>query len=359
MRFAVVGLGYWGPKLLRNVMSLAPIDDVIGVDSDPKRHEMIRRQVGPVACLESLDDALDAGVDAVIIATPLRTHAVLAQRAIDAGTHVLVEKPLAGSVVAAADLVRRASERGVVLMTGHTFLFSPRVEALAKLRRTGVMRRVDYATAQRLNLGIYRHDESVIWDLAPHDLSILFHVLGEFPETVQSAGRGVLRRESLDVAFINLTFPSGAVASVTVSWLAPRKIRHIALVGDTKMVVYDDTDNDEPVKIYDRGLVVPDSASFGEHQLTYRFGETVAPYIASHEPLARELVHFVDCIEGEEECISDGLFGLRVVEVLEAAELSWRTGGSPVPVARSEEEVIPLLGNAVSPDMVPTIRRLA
>ncbi len=193
---------------------------------------------------------------------------------------------------------------------------------------------MQYATSSRLNLGLHQRDIGVIWDLASHDFSILFHLLDEFPESVQTAGRGMVRNDNLDVAFMTLTFPSGIVASVDVSWLAPRKVRNTVLVGNQRMMVYDDLDNEGPVKIYDKGVVLPDPENFGEHQLTYRHGDVLAPFVPPREPLAQELCHFLDCINGDVSlpCRSDGRFGLRVVEALEAAERSWRQGGQPVAV---------------------------
>jgi predicted dehydrogenase len=172
----------------------------------------------------------------------------------------------------------------------------------------------------------------VIWDLAPHDFSIVFHLLQEFPVSLHAMAHGVVRPELPDVAFINMTFPSGAVASVSISWLAPRKVRNTTVVGERSMVVFDDTNADEPVKLYDKGVIVPDSPDFGENQLTYRTGSTVAPNVPATEPLMLELQHFIDCIVKEEPVRSDGWFGLEVVKALEAADASWRAGGVPIDV---------------------------
>ncbi|HEV2068811.1 MAG TPA: Gfo/Idh/MocA family oxidoreductase, partial [Acidimicrobiales bacterium] len=221
-----------------------------------------------------------------------------------------------------------------ILMVGHTFLFSPRVERMAEYLAEGRLGAIHYATSSRLNLGLHQRDIGVIWDLAAHDFSILFHLLDEFPVSVQTSGRGMVRADTLDVAFVNLCFASGVVASVDVSWLAPKKVRNTVLVGDRQMMVYDDLDNEGPVKIYDKGVVKSDPENFGEHQLTYRQGDVLAPYVAPREPLAQELAHFVDRIQGKAStpCLSDGRFGLHVVEALEAAERSWSEGGLPVTI---------------------------
>lgn len=331
MKVALVGLGYWGPNLLRNLVALVGPDSVVVVDNSLDRIAAVLPQYPSVAYCLSLEQALDDDeVGAVIVATPVSSHARLVHQALGSGRHVLVEKPLAGSVAEARDLVTCAEERGRVLMVGHTFLFSPRVERMKEYLQEGRLGTLQYATSSRLNLGLHQRDVGVIWDLAPHDFSILFHLLGEFPISAQTSGRGVVRSDCLDVAFVNLTFASGLVASVDVSWLAPRKTRSTVLVGDQQMMVYDDLNNEEPVKIYDKGVVIPNPTSFGEHQLTYRHGDVLAPFIPSREPLAQELAHFLACIDGSESCRSDGYFGLHVVEALEAAERSWREGGLPV-----------------------------
>ena len=333
MKVAIVGLGYWGPNLLRNLVALVGPESVVVVDHSLDRIAAVIPQYPAVTYHLTLDQALeDDEVGAVILATPVSSHASLAHQALESGRHVLVEKPLASSVGEARGLVACAQERDRVLMVGHTFLFSPRVERMREYLRDGRLGRVQYATSSRLNLGLHQRDVGVIWDLAPHDFSILFHLLGEFPVSVQTSGRGVVRSGSLDVAFVNLSFPSGVVASVDVSWLAPRKTRSTVLVGDDQMMVYDDLNNEEPVKIYDKGVVIPDPEGFGEHQLTYRHGDVLAPYIPPREPLAQELAHFLACIDGTEVCRSDGYFGLHVVEALEAAERSWQEGGWPIAI---------------------------
>ncbi len=335
MKIAIVGLGYWGPNLLRNLVALQGPQSVVVVEKSLDRIAAIATRYPSIPCSTSLDQVLDdEEIGAVILATPVSTHAELALAALKAGRHVLVEKPLAASVADAVAVVECAEERQRVLMVGHTFLFSPRVELMAQYLADGRLGLVQYATSSRLNLGLHQRDIGVIWDLASHDFSILFHLLGEFPVSVQTAGRGMVRTDNLDVAFVTLTFPSGIVASVDVSWLAPRKVRNTVLVGNRQMLVYDDLDNEGPVKIYDKGVVIPEPGNFGEHQLTYRHGDVLAPFVPPREPLAQELCHFLDCITGAVSlpCRSDGHFGLRVVEALEAAEQSWRQGGHPVAV---------------------------
>jgi predicted dehydrogenase len=283
----------------------------------------------------------DDDVEAVVLATPAITHTPLGRLVLHSGRHLLVEKPLATSVADAEGLVQLAAERDLRLMVGHTFLFSPRVEVLTEAVRDRRVGDVHYVTTSRLNLGLYQEDINVIWDLAPHDFSIVFHVLQEFPVVVQTMARSS-RRGMPDVAFMHLEFPSGVIASATVSWRAPRKVRNTVVVGDQGMIVYDDTQPDEPIKLYDRGVVGLESASFGEHQLTYRFGDTVSPHVSAVEPLSLQLRHFLGCIEKGDDCMSGGRFGLEVVKALEAADRSWQLGGAPVSLAAQPRSALPV-----------------
>ena len=263
-----------------------------------------------------------------MIATPVASHAPLTTTALRGGRAVLVEKPLAGTAAEARELAELADELDLTLMVGHTFLFSPRLDVIRGYIQDGTLGPIHYATMSRFALGPYRSDVNVIWDLAPHDFSILSYLLGEFPTTVRTSGRSITRPGEPDVAFITLEFPSDVVAEVSVSWLAPRKVRNTIIVGDARMLVYDDMDADEPIKLHDKRFVLPEGDSFGEHQLTYRTGDTVAPYVSAQEPLANQLTHFLQCLRGT-PCRSDGWFGAGIVEVLEAADASYRLGGVP------------------------------
>jgi predicted dehydrogenase len=337
MTVGLVGVGYWGEKILRNLVTLVGPAGVVAVEPRIDRRRAVHRMYPGLACADSLATALENdSLTAVVVATPVETHAELAVAALNAGRHVLVEKPLATSVADAGRIAQLASDRNRRLMVGHTFLFSPRVEVLTASIQTGRIGRIHYITTSRLNLGLYREDINVIWDLAPHDFSILFHVLQELPVIVQTMAGSSVRADVPDVAFINLTFPSGVIASVSVSWRAPRKVRNTVIVGDAGMIVYDDTQPDEPVKLYDRGVVALESSSFGEHQLTYRYGDTVSPHVSAQEPLLLQLRHFLSSIENGTDCTSDGWFGLEVVRALEAADLSWRSGGMPITVQAQE-----------------------
>jgi predicted dehydrogenase len=330
---AVVGLGYWGEKILRNLVTVVGSDRLLAVDVRAERRRAVGGQYPGVRWAGSINAALDDDeVEAVVLATPAATHGPLGRQVLRAGRHLMVEKPLATSVAEAETLVQLAAERNLRLMVGHTFLFSPRVDVLSDFVQNGRVGDVHYITTSRLNLGLYQDDINVIWDLAPHDFSIIFHVLGEFPDQVQTMARNSRGGGRPDVAFMQLRFPSGVIASATVSWRAPRKVRSTVVVGDQGMIVYDDTQPDEPIKLYDRGVVGLESASFGENQLTYRFGDTVSPHVSAVEPISVQLRHFLSCIEEGSNCMSDGRFGLEVVKALESADRSWQLGGVPLTV---------------------------
>jgi predicted dehydrogenase len=240
MKVALVGLGYWGEKILRNLITLVGPDDLLAVDTRPDRVEAVRPLYPGLRFAASLDAALaDEDVAAVVLATPARTHGPMGRLVLRAGRHLLVEKPLATSVREAEELVQLAADRHLTLMVGHTFLFSPRVDVLNTSVRNGCVGEIHYVTTSRLNLGLYQHDINVIWDLAPHDFSIIFHVLDEFPIEVQTMARSSRRGGNPDVAFVHLRFPSGVIASTTVSWRAPKKIRNTVVVGDEGMISYD------------------------------------------------------------------------------------------------------------------------
>jgi predicted dehydrogenase len=278
MKLALVGLGYWGSKVLRNMVTLLGPQGVVAVDASTALVEWAAASYPGLTCRATLEEALaDDEVVGVVIATPVASHAALTETALRAGRAVLVEKPLAGATAAARRLAQLADDLGQLLMVGHTFLFSPRLAVIRSYIDDGTLGPIHYATMSRFALGPYRSDVNVIWDLAPHDVSILCYLLGEFPATVRTSGRSITRPGSPDVAFMTMEFPSGVVAEISVSWLAPRKVRNTIIVGDTRMLVYDDMDADEPIKLHDKRFVLPEGDCFGAHHLTFRRGDTVAP----------------------------------------------------------------------------------
>jgi predicted dehydrogenase len=332
VRIAVVGLGYWGPNLVRNLQEVEGAEVAWICDSRRERLEPLTRRYPAVGHTLSYDDVLaDPSVDAVAIATPVSTHFSLAAAALRAGKHVFVEKPLAASSTEAADLVRLADDRGLVLMPGHTFLYSPPVTMIRDLITAGTLGDIFFISTSRVNLGLHQPDVSVAWDLAPHDFSILRFWLDESPAYVSALSRACIVPGTPDVAFINLEFGSGTIAHVELSWLAPSKLRRTAIVGSERMVVYDDTSN-EPVRIFDSGVLLKDPETFGEYRLSYRTGDIVSPPVQAVEPLSLEMADFCSAIRSASTPRSSGALGLDVVRMIEAVESSLETQGTRVEV---------------------------
>ncbi|MBA2370719.1 MAG: Gfo/Idh/MocA family oxidoreductase [Chloroflexi bacterium] len=335
MRVGVVGLGYWGPNLVRNLHQLPEADVVAVCDTRPAALDAIIGRYAGVRGTDSLDALVsDDSVEAVVIATPVSTHHRLALAALLAGKHVFVEKPLAASSLEATELIEAARRGGLVLMPGHTFLYSPSVNLIRDLIRSGDLGEIYFLSTSRVNLGLHQTDVSVVWDLAPHDFSILHYWLEEMPTTVAAVSRGCIIPEIPDVAFINLAFPSGAVAHVELSWLAPGKLRRTAVVGSEKMVVYDDTSN-EPVRIFDSGVMPRNPETFGEYQLSYRTGDVVSPRVEATEPLALEMLDFCTAVRLGSQPAASAELGRDVVRMVEAVDRSLAAAGAPVPVAVS------------------------
>jgi predicted dehydrogenase len=336
LRTAVVGLGYWGPNLVRCLHEVDGVEVAWICDLREDLLDKIGRRYPAVARTTSYDDVLDDGdVDAVLVATPVSTHFPLARRALEAGKHVFVEKPLAASSAEAEELIALAERRGLVLMPGHTFLYSPPVEAIARLLSAGELGEIYFVSTSRVNLGLHQADVSVAWDLGPHDFSILRHWLGETPTYVSALSRGCVFPGTPDVAFVNLEFPSATIAHVELSWLAPSKLRRTTIVGSEKMIVYDDTSR-EPVRVFDSGVMLEDPSSFGEYQLTYRTGDIVSPHISPAEPLVAELADFAASIESGSAPRSSAELGLDVVRMIEAVESSLERAGARTAVGSGD-----------------------
>ena len=279
---AVVGLGYWGPNLLRVLGDNLDAEVRWLCDLDTERLARYRRRHPDARVTTRMDRVLaDPSVDAVIIATPVHTHYVLAAQALAAGKHVFVEKPLAQSSDLADDLAALARENGRILMCGHTFLYSPPVRAVKRMIEAGTLGDIFFISSSRVNLGLHQRDVSVIWDLGPHDFSILLYWLSELPTSVRAVGRDSIVKGIADVAFVTMTFASGIVVNVELSWLAPSKLRRTVLVGSERMVIYDDG-APEPVRVFDRGVVYKDPETFGEYHLSYRSGDVISPRIESY-----------------------------------------------------------------------------
>ncbi len=339
---AVLGAGYWGPNLVRNLVENPLCSSVTVCDLRPEMLErVLRRYPGVQVATDSRDVFASPEVDAVMIATPPKTHHQLAREALLHDKHLFVEKPFTLSSEHARDLIQMARERNKVLMVGHTFEYSPPVRKIKEIIDAGGLGDVFYISSTRVNLGLHQKDSSVIWDLAPHDLSMLFYWLGESPYEVMGTGKDFVQPGIPDVAFIHMRFRSGAIAHVQVSWLAPSKLRRTTIVGRQKMLVYDDTQNLEAVKIYDKGVNYRDPDSFGEYHLSYRAGDIVSPKMETFEPLQAEVTDYLRSIaEGRRPAV-DGESGLRVVRVLEAVERSLSNSG--------HVEVLEEAGDLVAP----------
>jgi predicted dehydrogenase len=325
-----IGCGYWGPNVIRNLDSLPDVQLRWICDVDEERMRAVAAR-HPAARTTSRDADLleDPTTDAIYLATPVSSHFELARRALDAGKHVLVEKPMATDLAQARELQSLAEARRRTLMVGHTFVFSPPVRKVKELIEAGQVGDIHYIETTRVNLGLFQKDASVLWDLGPHDLSILMYWLGEVPISVSARGRSYHGGEALeDVAFVTLEFPSGVLAQVQLSWLAPSKLRRTSIVGRQRMIVYDDLEPVEKVKVYDRG-VERQPASYGEFQLTYRSGDILIPRIDPTEPLQLECAHFLDCIRTGKVPDASPQSGVDVVRVLLAAEKSLHTNGAP------------------------------
>jgi predicted dehydrogenase len=338
-RIAVVGLGYWGPNLLRVLFERTDVDVRWICDSDRTRVDRLARRYPSVRTTQSLEDVLaDPAVDAVVLATPVHTHYALAKRCMEAGKHTFVEKPLAASTAEAADLIDYAGQ-DLVLMCGHTFLYSPPVRAVKSLIDEGELGDIYFVSSSRVNLGLHQRDVSVVWDLGPHDFSILLYWLGCLPTRIRATGRDSIVPGIADVAFVTLEFGSGVIANVELSWLAPSKLRRTVIVGSKKMVVYEDG-SAEAIKIYDRGVEYKDPETFGEWHLSYRSGDILSPNLASQEPLAVQIGAFVQAIRTGERPEHGLSLALDVVRLAEAADRSLDNGGAQVQLGDELERLL-------------------
>ena len=330
----VVGCGYWGPNLVRNIRQCRDAQLKVICDASESRLAHMRRLNPEIPTSREFEELLnDADLDAVVIATPVRFHYQMAKAALEAGKHVFIEKPLARTQAEAAELVHIADRSGLVLMVGHTFLFSPAVRRMKEIIDSGNIGEVKYIAARRLNLGLFQKDINVAWDLAPHDLSILLYLLDQFPTSVACQGSCHIAKGIQDVTMISLTFPNDLCAFVHNSWLDPKKVRHMTVIGSRRMIVYEDTEPLEKLKIYDaRVETPPHNDTFADFTYSYHYGDCYMPYVKQDEPLKLECQHFVDCIRTGSVPLTNGQLGLDVVRILEAANESLRRKGASVPL---------------------------
>ena len=360
LRLGVVGAGYWGPNLVRTFLEI-PDATVRGVaDRDPARLEHIQVRHPNIECL-TLDHRrlFDLDLDAVVVSTPPETHHAIVRECLERGLDVLVEKPLTTDTAQALDLVALAEARERVLMVGHIGAYNPAVTALKGMVDSGELGEIRYVDAVRVGLGLFHPTLNVVWDLAPHDLAIFLHLLGESPTDVSTGGISCVQGTIEDVAYMTLMFPSGILAHSRMSWLDPCKTRRITVVGSKKMVVYDDLESHEKLKIYDKRVsAIREADTFGEYQFSYHYGGVVSPYIHFDEPLRLECLHFIECVRERRRPLTDGRNGVEVVRIIEAAQRSLRDGGSRVAIGEGAPLATPSLFDGVwaggRSDPIPT-----
>jgi len=350
----IVGCGYWGPNLLRNFKVLPNCRVKAICDASEERLRHMRMLYPDVEGTLDFDCMLNgAGLDALIIATPVRHHYALAKASLLAGKHTLIEKPMAASAEECEELIQIAKGHGLVLMVGHTFLYSTPVQKITEIVRAGDIGEIRYINSRRLNLGLFQKDINVAWDLAPHDISIILHVLDEPPLTVNCQGNAHVTPGVEDVTNISLSFRHKRFATIQSSWLEPRKVREMTIVGTRRMIVYDDLQTHEKIRIYDvRVERPPHYDTFADFHYSYHYGDSYIPHIRQEEPLKAECQHFLDCIESGARPMTGGHEGLELVRILEAASASLKNRGAPVSLDQSHD-LPSFLGRAETAKVLP------
>ena len=333
----VVGCGYWGPNLVRNFKGLSNCHMRAICDVSEGRLKHMRSLYPDVEAVTDFEHILNGvGLDAVVVATPVKYHYSLAKASLLAGKHTLIEKPMAFSSAECEELIEIANRNGLVLMVGHTFLYSTPVQKITEIVQAGDIGEIRYINSRRLNLGLFQKDINVAWDLAPHDISIILHILGELPQTVNCQGNAHVTSGIEDVTNISLSFRHKRFATIQSSWLEPRKVRDMTIVGTRRMIVYDDLQTHEKIRIYDvRVERPPHYDTFADFHYSYHYGDSYIPHIQQEEPLKAECQHFLDCIERGVKPLTSGHEGLELVRILEAASASLKERGAPVSLEQS------------------------
>lgn len=330
IKLGIIGYGYWGPNIVRNFASLADCRVIAVCDKNPEALRRVANIYPSIKCTEKLEDILYAGnIDAVAVITPVSTHYELARQCIENGKHVFVEKPFTTTVAQADKLIDLANKKNLTIMVDHTFLFTGAVQKMKQLIEQKTLGTLYYYDSVRVNLGLFQHDINVIWDLAPHDLSIMNYLIAEQPEAVVATGASHLNGLE-DVAYITIYFPNSILAHVHVNWLSPVKLRTTLIGGEKKMLVWNDLEADEKVKIYDKGVSVTNKQGLYDLLVNYRSGDMWAPKVEQTEALKAEAEYFIKCILNNETPLNDGEAGRRVVQLLEAADKSLKKRGAIV-----------------------------
>ncbi len=330
LKVGVIGCGYWGPNLIRNFVQLNESDVARVADLDSGRLKHMRTLYPGVQTTSDYRDIIsDPEIDIVAVATPVQTHFNFGKEALLAGKHVFIEKPIAASVREVEELIDLAQKKNRKLMVGHTFEYTGAVRKMKEIIDSGELGEIYYINSQRLNLGLFQQDINVLWDLAPHDISIILYLLGCEPESVSAIGSSHINPAIEDVAILTMRFPNNLIAFVQASWLDPDKVRKMTVVGSKKMMVYDDVQPSEKIRVYDKGVELPQHYdTFAEFHYSYKYGDIIIPKIEGGEPIRTELEHFLDCINNDKTPASDGVSGLRVIKILEAAHNSISTGNN-------------------------------
>ena len=330
VNFGVIGYGYWGPNVVRNIDGLEGARVFAISDKSPAAREKAQRAMRTTRITSDASEVISSpDVDAVAIITPVWTHFELAKAALENGKHVFVEKPFTSNAAQAEELINLAARKNLQIMVDHTFLFTGAVRKIKQLLDGDTLGKLYYYDSTRVNLGLFQHDVNVIWDLAPHDLSIMDYLIEGNAEQIVATGQTHLNRHE-DVAFITLYFPNEVIAHINVNWLSPVKVRMTLIGGEKKMLVWNDVEADEKIKVYDKGVKVTSREGVYNLLVNYRSGDMWAPHLEPVEALRMELGYFVQCITNNEPPFNDGLAGLRVVKMLEAANHSLRNRGAAV-----------------------------
>ncbi|MGB6027224.1 MAG: Gfo/Idh/MocA family oxidoreductase [Candidatus Sulfotelmatobacter sp.] len=330
VKFGVVGYGYWGPNVVRNLDRLDEAEVVAVCDKSAAARKKVAKAYPEVRVTDNAEELMSSPeIDAIAVVTPVWTHYELAKAALQHGKHVFVEKPFTSNAAQAQELIELAARKNLKIMVDHTFLFTGAVTKIKQLLQDGALGKLYYYDSTRVNLGLFQHDVNVVWDLAPHDLSIIDHLIQQTPEAISATGQTHLNGHE-DVAFITLYFPDKVIAHINVNWLSPVKVRTTLIGGEKKMLVWNDLEVDEKIKIYDKGVNVTSREGLYDLLVHYRSGDMWAPQVEQVEALTRELAYFVDCIVTDKNPLNDGNAGLRVVKMLEAASESLKLRGQLV-----------------------------
>jgi predicted dehydrogenase len=340
IKIAVIGCGYWGPNLIRNFYSLSECQVKTICDIDNQRLAHIESLYSGIKTTTDFNLVVnDAEIDAIAIATPVQFHYEMAKKSLQAGKHTFIEKPLASSTAECRELIEIAKSNELTIIVGHTFVYSPPVRKVKEIVSRGALGEIQYISARRLNLGLFQTDINVTWDLAPHDISIILYVLGIYPTSVNCQGKAHVNPDIEDITTLTLNFDTDCFATIQSSWLDPNKIREMTFVGSRRMLVYDDLEPNEKIKIYDKRVETPPYYdTFAEFHYSYHYGDMYSPYLKQYEPLKMECQHFLDCIKTGINPESCGYEGLKVVEILETASESLKRDGARVDISILERE---------------------